>query len=59
MLRDAPKSGLLIPTLDRTIAREILSSPVSSECADPQGPSARDILGRAAFGVDWQQIMPV
>ena len=57
MLRDAPKSGLLISTRDHTIAREVSSSPVSFECGDPGGPSCRDILGRAAFGVDWKQIM--
>ena len=56
MLRDAPKSGLLISTRDRMIAHAVSSSPVSFECVEPQGSRAREILGRAAFGVDWQQI---
>ena len=54
MLRDAPKSGLLISTHDRNITRAVSSF----ECAEPQGPIAREIPGTAAFGVDWQQIMP-
>ena len=56
LLRDAPKSGLLISTRDRMIARAVSSSPVSFECVEPQGSKAKEILGRAAFGVDWEQI---
>ena len=55
MLRDAPKSGLLISTRDRTIAQAVSSSPVNFECVEPQGRKAREILGTAAFGPDWQQ----
>ena len=50
MLRDAPKSGLLISTRDRTIAHAVSNSPVSFECVEVQGPRARKILGKAAFG---------
>ena len=58
MLRDAPKSGLLILTRDRKIAKAVSSSPVSFECVDALGSEAREILGRAAFGDDWQELMP-
>ena len=57
LFRDAPKSGLLISTRDRTIALAVSSSPVSFECVEPQGSKAREILGRTAFGVDWQDIV--
>ena len=57
MLRDAPKSGLLISTRDRMIARAVSSSPVSFECVEPQGSKAREVLIRAAFGADWQEII--
>ena len=56
LLRDAPESGLLISTRDRTIALEVSSSPVSFECVEPQGPKAREIMGKAAFGDDWQEM---
>ena len=57
LLREAPKSGLLISTRDRTIAKAVSSSPVSFECVDPEGSKAKEILGRAAFGDNWQKIM--
>ena len=57
MLRDAPQSGLLISTRDRTIARAVASSPVSFKCLQPCGPKAKEILSKAAFGLDWQQII--
>ena len=41
----------------KKIARAMSSSPVSFECVEAQGPKAREILGRAAFGDDWQQII--
>ena len=43
---------------DQNIARAVSSSPVSFECADLQRPRAREIPGMAAFGVDWQKVMP-
>ena len=57
MLRDAPKSGLLISTRDKIISQAVSSSPVNFECVEPLGPKAREILGRAAFGVGWEQII--
>ena len=56
MLRLAPKSGLLISSRVRMILLAASSSPVSFDCAEPQGSKAREILGRAAFGDDWRQI---
>ena len=55
-LRDAPKSGLLISTRDRTIAQAVSGSPVNFECVEPLGRKAREILGWAAFGPNWDQI---
>ena len=57
MLREAPKSGLLISTRDRTIANAVSSSPVSFECAQPEGPRARKILGKSAFGDSCEEII--
>ena len=55
MLRNASKSGFLIPTRDRTIALAVSSSPVSFECVESRESRAREILGKAAFGGNWQQ----
>ena len=57
LLRDAAKSGLLISTPERMIARAVSSSPVSFECVEPQGSKAKEIMGRVAFRDDWQQII--
>ena len=57
MLRDAVKIGLLILTRNRTIANAVSNSPPSFQCAEPQGSRAREILGRAAFGDNWEKII--
>ena len=56
MLRDAPESGLLISTRDRTIARAVASSPVSFEALESHGSKAKEILRKAAFSVGWHQM---
>ena len=57
MLRDALKSGFLISTRDRTIPHAVSVSPVSSDCVEPEGPRARKILGKAAFGDNYEEII--
>ena len=57
MLQDAPNSGLLISTRDRTIARAVSGSPVTFECVEPEGSRARKILGKAAFGGNCEEII--
>ena len=57
MLRGTLKSGLLILTRDLAIAKAAPGSPVSFECAEPQGPRARKILGKTPFGGNCEKIM--
>ena len=52
-LRDAPRSGLLVSTRDRNIARAISDTPVDFVSLDVQGPKALEILGKSAFGKEW------
>ena len=57
MLRDSPKSGLLISTRDRMIAHAVSSSPVNFECVEPRGSRARKILGKAASRDNCEEII--
>ena len=56
MLRFAPHSTLLISTRDRAIAQAVASLPVSFEALEPHGSKAKEILGTAAFGREWEQV---
>jgi len=54
LLRNAPQSRLLVSTRDRYIASKIAESPVNFEALEARGKKAREILGKTAFGADWQ-----
>ena len=49
---------MLISTRDRIIAKAVSSSLVSFECVDALGSKAKEILSRAAFGDDLEEITP-
>eukprot|EP00171_Calliarthron_tuberculosum_P007051 IDg7051t1 len=48
ILRNAPKSALLISTRDRKIARRV-GNPVEFDCLEERGTKARNIFVKAAF----------
>lgn len=56
LLRDTPKSALLVSTRDRKIARAVGNSPVPFKSLEPLGLKAREILSTASFGKDWKYV---
>ena len=49
--------GSLDGLLGREVKRPTSDIPKMEQNVEPQGSKARGILGRAAFGVDWQEVM--
>ena len=57
IIRNAPKSGLLISTRKRTIAEAVSCSQVSFECVEPEGSRARKILDKAECGDNYEEMI--
>ncbi len=59
LLRDAPRSKLLVSTRDKRIAEEVSMNYETFGILPSHGPSARSLLGQIAFGDEHIEIMNI